>query len=117
MSPSVWVFFLFVFFRVVTLESTRENGVAADICWTRETDGDVLESTFQRVYVCGSLDFLISVSHFFLDDPAADVSSVESLKESEPEKQHRIVQGNLKAEGKFFTYTKTNCHWVKCFSI
>uniref|UniRef100_A0A8C4Q0G5 Vacuolar protein sorting 13 homolog C n=1 Tax=Eptatretus burgeri TaxID=7764 RepID=A0A8C4Q0G5_EPTBU len=85
--------------RVVTLESTRENGVAADICWTRETDGDVLESTFQRVYVCGSLDFLISVSHFFLDDPAADVSSVESLKESEPEKQHHIVQGNLKAEG------------------
>uniref|UniRef100_UPI00358E910B intermembrane lipid transfer protein VPS13A-like n=1 Tax=Myxine glutinosa TaxID=7769 RepID=UPI00358E910B len=85
--------------RVVTLESTQENGVAADICWTRESDGDILESTFQRIYVCVSLDFLISVSHFFLDDPAADVSSDESLKEFEPEKQHHIVQKNLKAEG------------------
>ncbi|NWR93258.1 VP13A protein, partial [Furnarius figulus] len=78
--------------RMVEMKRGFEKKVMMDICYKQGRDGTVLDVIVQEIYLCASMEFLITVADIFLKANAESAAAQRNLKQSLPLKDQASVQ-------------------------
>lgn len=74
-----------------------EKKVMVDITYKQGRDGTVLDVIVQEIYLCASMEFLLTVADIFLKANAESAAAQRSLKQSLPLKEQGIYWKYLKS--------------------
>ncbi|KAM6110029.1 LOW QUALITY PROTEIN: intermembrane lipid transfer protein VPS13A [Phoenicopterus ruber ruber] len=78
--------------RMVEMKHGFEKKVMVDISYKQGRDGTVLDVIVQEIYLCASMEFLLTVADIFLKANAESAAAQRSLKQSLPLKEQAPVQ-------------------------
>ncbi|NXC36667.1 VP13A protein, partial [Campylorhamphus procurvoides] len=78
--------------RMVEMKRGFENKVMVDISYKQGRDGTVLDVIVQEIYLCASMEFLLTVADIFLKANAESAAAQRNLKQSLPLKDQASVQ-------------------------
>ncbi|XP_027526551.1 vacuolar protein sorting-associated protein 13A isoform X2 [Neopelma chrysocephalum] len=78
--------------RMVEMKRGFEKKVMVDISYKQGRDGTVLDVIVQEIYLCASMEFLLTVADIFLKANAESAAAQRNLKQSLPLKDQAPVQ-------------------------
>ncbi|XP_027765717.1 vacuolar protein sorting-associated protein 13A isoform X5 [Empidonax traillii] len=78
--------------RMVEMKHGFEKKVMVDISYKQGRDGTVLDVIVQEIYLCASMEFLLTVADIFLSANAESAAAQRNLKQSLPLKDQASVQ-------------------------
>ncbi|KAJ7410930.1 hypothetical protein BTVI_51740 [Pitangus sulphuratus] len=78
--------------RMVEMKHGFEKKVMVDISYKQGRDGTVLDVIVQEIYLCASMEFLLTVADIFLSANAESAAAQRNLKQSLPLKDQAPVQ-------------------------
>ncbi|XP_032532834.1 vacuolar protein sorting-associated protein 13A isoform X4 [Chiroxiphia lanceolata] len=78
--------------RMVEMKHGFEKKVMVDISYKQGRDGTVLDVIVQEIYLCASMEFLLTVADIFLKANAESAAAQRNLKQSLPLKDQAPVQ-------------------------
>uniref|UniRef100_A0A8B9CKS9 Vacuolar protein sorting 13 homolog A n=1 Tax=Anser brachyrhynchus TaxID=132585 RepID=A0A8B9CKS9_9AVES len=78
--------------RMVEMKHGFEKKVMVDISYKQGRDGTVLDMIVQEIYLCASMEFLLTVADIFLKANAESAAAQRNLKQSLPLKEQAPVQ-------------------------
>uniref|UniRef100_A0A8B9FZR9 Vacuolar protein sorting 13 homolog A n=1 Tax=Amazona collaria TaxID=241587 RepID=A0A8B9FZR9_9PSIT len=78
--------------RMVEMKHGFDKKVMMDISYKQGRDGTVLDVIVQEIYLCASMEFLLTVADIFLKANAESAAAQKSLKQSLPSKEQAPVQ-------------------------
>ncbi|XP_057258116.1 intermembrane lipid transfer protein VPS13A isoform X6 [Pezoporus wallicus] len=78
--------------RMVEMKHGFDKKVMMDISYKQGRDGTVLDVIVQEIYLCASMEFLLTVADIFLKANAESAAAQKSLKQSIPSKEQAPVQ-------------------------
>uniref|UniRef100_A0A8D0FR85 Vacuolar protein sorting 13 homolog A n=1 Tax=Strix occidentalis caurina TaxID=311401 RepID=A0A8D0FR85_STROC len=78
--------------RMVEMKHGFEKKVMVDISYKQGRDGTVLDVIVQEIYLCASMEFLLTVADIFLKANAESAAAQRNLKQSLPLKEQAPVQ-------------------------
>ncbi|NWV03346.1 VP13A protein, partial [Ptilonorhynchus violaceus] len=78
--------------RMVEMKCGFEKKVMVDINYKQGRDGTVLDVIVQEIYLCASMEFLMTVADIFLKANAESAAAQRNLKQSLPLKDQASVQ-------------------------
>ncbi|NXU72099.1 VP13A protein, partial [Oreotrochilus melanogaster] len=78
--------------RMVEMKHGFEKKVMMDISYKQGRDGTILDVIVQEIYLCASMEFLLTVADIFLKANAESAAAQRSLKQSLPLKDQAPVQ-------------------------
>uniref|UniRef100_A0A8C4VBW2 Vacuolar protein sorting 13 homolog A n=1 Tax=Falco tinnunculus TaxID=100819 RepID=A0A8C4VBW2_FALTI len=78
--------------RMVEMKHGFEKKVMVDISYKQGRDGTVLDVIVQEIYLCASMEFLLTVADIFLKANAESAAAQRNLKQSLPSKEQAPVQ-------------------------
>ncbi|KAJ7411335.1 hypothetical protein WISP_103027 [Willisornis vidua] len=78
--------------RMVEMKHGFEKKVMVDISYKQGRDGTVLDVIVQEIYLCASMEFLLTVADIFLKANAESAAAQRNLKQSLPLKDQASVQ-------------------------
>uniref|UniRef100_A0A8V5GFH9 Uncharacterized protein n=1 Tax=Melopsittacus undulatus TaxID=13146 RepID=A0A8V5GFH9_MELUD len=78
--------------RMVEMKHGFDKKVMMDISYKQGRDGTVLDVIIQEIYLCASMEFLLTVADIFLKANAESAAAQKSLKQSIPSKEQAPVQ-------------------------
>lgn len=74
-------------FRMVEMKHGFEKKVMMDISYKQGRDGTVLDMIVQEIYLCASMEFLLTVADIFLKANAESAAAQRNLRQSLPLKE------------------------------
>ncbi|XP_064497385.1 intermembrane lipid transfer protein VPS13A isoform X7 [Pseudopipra pipra] len=78
--------------RMVEMKHGFEKKVMVDISYKQGRDGTVLDVIVQEIYLCASMEFLLTVADIFLKANAESAAAQRNLKQTLPLKDQAPVQ-------------------------
>uniref|UniRef100_A0A8C3K817 Vacuolar protein sorting 13 homolog A n=1 Tax=Calidris pygmaea TaxID=425635 RepID=A0A8C3K817_9CHAR len=78
--------------RMVEMKHGFEKKVMVDISYKQGRDGTVLDVIVQEIYLCASMEFLLTVADIFLKANAESAAAQRNLKQSLPLKEQAPAQ-------------------------
>lgn len=75
---------------MVEMKHGFDKKVMMDISYKQGRDGTVLDVILQEIYLCASMEFLLTVADIFLKANAESAAAQRSLKQSLPSKEQGI---------------------------
>uniref|UniRef100_A0A8C3CW74 Vacuolar protein sorting 13 homolog A n=1 Tax=Cairina moschata TaxID=8855 RepID=A0A8C3CW74_CAIMO len=78
--------------RMVEMKHGFEKKVMVDISYKQGRDGTVFDMIVQEIYLCASMEFLLTVADIFLKANAESAAAQRNLKQSLPLKEQAPVQ-------------------------
>ncbi|NXU47151.1 VP13A protein, partial [Turnix velox] len=78
--------------RMVEMKHGYEKKVMMDISYKQGRDGTVLDVVVQEIYLCASMEFLLTVADIFLKANAESAAAQRNLKQSLPSKEQAHTQ-------------------------
>uniref|UniRef100_A0A663FD30 Vacuolar protein sorting 13 homolog A n=1 Tax=Aquila chrysaetos chrysaetos TaxID=223781 RepID=A0A663FD30_AQUCH len=78
--------------RMVEMKHGFEKKVMVDISYKQGRDGTILDVIVQEIYLCASMEFLLTVADIFLKANAESAAAQRNLKQSLPLKEQAPVQ-------------------------
>ncbi|NXB93684.1 VP13A protein, partial [Vidua chalybeata] len=78
--------------RMVEMKHGFEKKVMVDVNYKQGRDGTVLDVIVQEIYLCASMEFLLTVADIFLKANAESAAAQRNLKQSLPVKDQASVQ-------------------------
>ncbi|NXY44196.1 VP13A protein, partial [Ceuthmochares aereus] len=78
--------------RMVEMKHGFEKKVMVDISYKQGRDGTALDVVVQEIYLCASMEFLLTVADIFLKANAESAAAQRNLKQSLPLKEQAPVQ-------------------------
>ncbi|RLW05256.1 hypothetical protein DV515_00005324 [Chloebia gouldiae] len=78
--------------RMVEMKHGFEKKVMVDVNYKQGRDGTVLDAIVQEIYLCASMEFLLTVADIFLKANAESAAAQRNLKQSLPVKDQASVQ-------------------------
>ncbi|NWV17170.1 VP13A protein, partial [Origma solitaria] len=78
--------------RMVEMKHGFEKKVMVDVNYKQGRDGTVLDVIVQEIYLCASMEFLLTVADIFLKANAESAAAQRNLKQSLPLKDQAPVQ-------------------------
>ncbi|NXV08404.1 VP13A protein, partial [Cettia cetti] len=78
--------------RMVEMKHGFEKKVMVDVNYKQGRDGTVLDVIVQEIYLCASMEFLLTVADIFLKANAESAAAQRNLKQSLPLKDQASVQ-------------------------
>ncbi|RMC19250.1 hypothetical protein DUI87_03856 [Hirundo rustica rustica] len=78
--------------RMVEMKHGFEKKVMVDVNYKQGRDGTVLDVIVQEIYLCASMEFLLTVADIFLKANAESAAAQRNLKQSIPSKDQASVQ-------------------------
>ncbi|NXA14439.1 VP13A protein, partial [Sapayoa aenigma] len=78
--------------RMVEMKHGFEKKVMVDISYRQGRDGTVLDVIVQEIYLCASMEFLLTVADIFLKANAESAAAQRNLKQPVPLKDQASVQ-------------------------
>uniref|UniRef100_A0A663FFK8 Vacuolar protein sorting 13 homolog A n=1 Tax=Aquila chrysaetos chrysaetos TaxID=223781 RepID=A0A663FFK8_AQUCH len=82
--------------RMVEMKHGFEKKVMVDISYKQGRDGTILDVIVQEIYLCASMEFLLTVADIFLKANAESAAAQRNLKQSLPLKEQGIYWKYLK---------------------
>uniref|UniRef100_A0A663N0L2 Vacuolar protein sorting 13 homolog A n=1 Tax=Athene cunicularia TaxID=194338 RepID=A0A663N0L2_ATHCN len=76
--------------RMVEMKHGFEKKVMVDISYKQGRDGTVLDVIVQEIYLCASMEFLLTVADIFLKANAESAAAQRNLKQSLPLKEQEM---------------------------
>lgn len=77
---------------MVEMKHGFEKKVMMDVNYKQGRDGTVLDVIVQEIYLCASMEFLLTVADIFLKASAESAAAQRNLKQSLPLKDQGIYQ-------------------------
>ncbi|KAM6329243.1 intermembrane lipid transfer protein VPS13A isoform 1-T1 [Alca torda] len=78
--------------RMVEMKHGFEKKVMVDVSYKQGRDGTILDVIVQEIYLCASMEFLLTVADIFLKANAESAAAQRNLKQSLPLKEQAPVQ-------------------------
>ncbi|NXA51596.1 VP13A protein, partial [Nothocercus julius] len=78
--------------RMVEMKHGFEKKFMVDISYKQGRDGTVLDTIIQEIYLCASMEFLLTVADIFLKANAESAAAQRSFKQSLPLKEQAPLQ-------------------------